>query len=112
VPTLEIKATGRGTYWRTKLTAHGFPRGYCMRTKSVRGFRTGDMVRAEVQRGARKGVHVRRVGVARNGQFTVGGVKDVGWQWCRLLQRGDGHGYAVSEAASAGCAVTSEPHRI
>jgi hypothetical protein len=95
VPTLEIKATGRGDYCRTKWTKFGFPRGYCMRTKHVHGFRTGDMVRAEVPKGARE--HQGRVAVARKGQFTVGGVKDVGWQWCRLLQRGDGYGYTVRE---------------
>ena len=98
VPTLEIKATGRGDYCRTKWTKFGFPRGYCMRTKHVHGFRTGDMVRAEVPKGARKGIHQGRVAVARKGQFTVGGVKDVGWQWCRLLQRGDGYGYTLREA--------------
>jgi hypothetical protein len=34
----------------TKMTAHGFPRGYCIRTKSVRGFQTDDKVRAEARR--------------------------------------------------------------
>ena len=98
IPTLEIESMGRETYCRTKLTGDGFPRGYCMRNKSVRGFQSGDTVRAEVPKGARKGVRVGRVGVARKGQFTVGGVKDVGWQWCRLLQRGDGYGYTAREA--------------
>jgi hypothetical protein len=51
IPSMEIKASGRGDYCRTKFTAHGFPRGYCMRTKSVGGFKTGDMVRAEVPNG-------------------------------------------------------------
>jgi hypothetical protein len=53
IPTHEIKVTGRGTYCRTKFTAQGFPRGYCVRTKHVHGFRTGDMVRAVVLKGAR-----------------------------------------------------------
>lgn len=33
VPTLTIKAAGRGSYQRTRLTCHGFPRGYLMRQK-------------------------------------------------------------------------------
>ena len=48
-PTLTIKATGRGSYQRTRLNKFGFPRGYLMRTKRVHGFGTGDMVRAEGQ---------------------------------------------------------------
>jgi hypothetical protein len=47
---------------------------------SGRGFQTGGVVRVEVPKGARKGVHFGRVGVARKGQFIVGGVKEVGWQ--------------------------------
>ena len=42
-PTLNIKCTGRGSYQRTRLDKYGFPRGYLMRTKSVKGFRTGDL---------------------------------------------------------------------
>ena len=36
-PTLTIKATGRGSYQRTRLDAFGFPRGYLMKNKSVKG---------------------------------------------------------------------------
>jgi len=35
-PTLQIKATGRGAYCRTRTDAGGFPRGYLTRCKSVR----------------------------------------------------------------------------
>jgi hypothetical protein len=76
-----------------------------MRNKRVHGFQTGDMVRADVPKGARKGVHIGRVAVAKKGQFTVGGVKDVRWQWCELLQRGDGYGYTSEKPPSAGCAL-------
>src|SRR5215475_11346413 len=48
IPILQIKCSGRGSYQRTRLTAGGFPRGYLMRRKSVFGFQTGDLVRAEV----------------------------------------------------------------
>lgn len=49
--TLTIKAMGRGCYQRTRLDAFGFPRGYLMRSKSVHGFQTGDMVKATVPLG-------------------------------------------------------------
>ena len=58
-PTLAIKATGRGSYQRTRLDKYGFPRGYLMREKSVKGFQTGDMVRATVTKG-KKDRHLRR----------------------------------------------------
>jgi hypothetical protein len=60
-PTFAIKASARRDYCRTKLTAHGLPRGYRVRTMSVRGFQTGDMARAKV-----------RVAVRGSGSFGVG----------------------------------------
>jgi hypothetical protein len=35
----------RGSYRRTRLNRFGFPRGYLMRRKQVRGFQTGDLSR-------------------------------------------------------------------
>ena len=49
--TLRIKATGRGSYRRTRLDSNGFPRGYLTRSKTILGFRTGDLVRAIVPSG-------------------------------------------------------------
>jgi len=93
--TRAIKATGRGAYCRTKLDRYGFPRGYCTRTKSVRGFQTGDMVRAEVPKGKHSGVHVGRVAIRATGSFNVGTFQGINWRYCRILQRADGYGYAA-----------------
>jgi hypothetical protein len=89
IPTHTIKATGRGVYCRTKLTAHGFPRGYCMRTKRVHGFQTGDMVRAEVPNGKNAGLHVGRVAIRASGSFRVGNADGINAKYCRLLHRAD-----------------------
>ena len=70
-PTLLITANGRGSYKRTRLTAHGFPRGYLMRSKSVHGFTTGDMVRAIVPTGKKLGSYVARVAVRASGSFNL-----------------------------------------
>jgi hypothetical protein len=43
-----------------------------MRTKFVRGFKTGDMVRTEVPKGEQAGIHVGRVAVRASGPFRVG----------------------------------------
>jgi hypothetical protein len=70
-PVLSIRATGRGTYSRTRTFKNGFPRGYLMRHKRVNGFQTGDWVRAEVPTGKKAGVHVGRVAIRRTGSFNV-----------------------------------------
>lgn len=94
-PTLTIKATGRGSYQRTRLDAFGFPRGYLMRQKSIHGFQTGDMVGADVPKGKRKGFYVGRVQVRANGNFNIQGVvKDISHRYCKIIQRADGYGYS------------------
>lgn len=93
-PVLEIKALGRGRRCRTNLDAHGIPRGYRMRTKTVRGFRTGDLVRATVLHGKHAGVHVGPVAVRVSGAFRVGNADGISWRSCRLLKRADGYTYA------------------
>lgn len=98
-PTLAIKATGRGSYQRTRVTAQGFPRGYLMRSKSIKGFQTGDMVRAIVPKGARMGIHMGRVAVRASGNFNIQTAQDViqgvFHRHCRIRQRADGYGYST-----------------
>jgi len=97
-PTLTIKATGRGSYQRTRLTKHGFPRGYLSRQKRHFGFQTGDRVVATVPVGTKAGIHVGRVAVRASGSFNIqtaqGVVQGIGYKHCRRVQRGDGYGYS------------------
>jgi hypothetical protein len=65
-----------------------------MRSKSVRGFKTGDMVRAEVPNGKQAGIHVGRVAVRGSGSFRVGNADGINARYCKLLHRADGYGYA------------------
>jgi 5-methylcytosine-specific restriction endonuclease McrA len=103
-PLLSIKATGRGSYCRTRLTRHGFPRGYLMRCKRIRGFATGDLVRAVVPAGKKSGTHVGRVAVRATGKFniqTLGGViQGIHARHCTPLQRADGYGYSMRPSAA------------
>ena len=96
-PTLQIKCSGRGSYQRTRLDKYGFPRGYLMRTKTVRGFATGDLVRADVAEGKKQGCHRGRVAIRATGSFNIqtlsGVVQGISHKHCTLLQRGDGYGY-------------------
>ncbi|MFF0307689.1 RNA-guided endonuclease IscB [Streptosporangium sp. NPDC004379] len=101
--TLVAKATGRGTYARTRADRHGFPRLRLPRTKTVRGFRTGDPVRANVPTGEKAGVHTGRVAVRSTGSFNIttrhGTVQGIGHRHMRVLQRADGYGYTTQPEA-------------
>ncbi|MBK6616849.1 MAG: RRXRR domain-containing protein [Nitrosomonas sp.] len=97
IPTLEIKCNGRGQYKRTLLTKFGFPRAYLMRQKSVKGFQTGDMVKAIVTKGKKIGEYVGRVAVRVTGSFNITTqeqtVQGVSHKNCKLIARNDGYGY-------------------
>ena len=68
-----------------------------MRQKQVKGFATGDRVKALVPDGKKQGVHVGRVAVRAKGRFNIqtaaGLVQGISYRHCRLIQRNDGYGY-------------------
>jgi hypothetical protein len=97
-PTLAIKASARAHCCQTKLTAHCIPPGYCMRSRSVRGFQTGDMVRAEAPTGSKAGTHVGRAAVGGSGSLRVGNADAINARYCKLLHRADGYCYARQPA--------------
>lgn len=98
-PTLVIKATGRGSYQRTRLNRFGFPRGYLTRQKNIHGFQTGDMVKAIVTQGKKVGAYIGRVAVRASGSFNIqtaeGLVQGISHRYCTLIQRSDGYGYSL-----------------
>lgn len=108
-PSLTIKATGRGAYQRTRLDAYGFPRGYLTRQKRIRGFQTGDMVRAVVPGGKNAGTHIGRVAVRVTGSFNIqtptGVVQGINAKRCTVLSRADGYSYSNrrKDAVSSPC---------
>jgi len=102
-PVLRIQSAGRGSYQRTRLTKHGFPRGYLTRSKSAFGFQTGDLVRAVVTTGKKAGTYLGRVAIRAGGSFNIqsatGLVQGIHHRFCTLLQRADGYGYAWTRIA-------------
>ena len=102
-PVLAFKATGRGSYQRTRLTKHGFPRGHLTRSKSAFGFQTGDMVRATVTTGKKVGTYLGRVAIRASGSFNIqsatGLVQGIHHRFCTLIQRADGYGYSWTKMA-------------
>lgn len=92
--TLSIEATGRGSHCRTNVDSSGFPRGLLTRQKRIRGFATGDLVRAVVPPPRKTaGKHTGRVAVRSSGSFRVGKIDGINAKYCRLVQRADGYVY-------------------
>ncbi len=102
-PVLCVKATGRGSYQRTRLTEHGFPRGYLTRNKGAFGFQTGDMVKAVVTTGKKVGIYTGRIAIRASGSFNIQTAHDViqgiHHRFCTLIQRADGYGYSWAKIA-------------
>ncbi len=96
---LQAKGIGHGSRQFCRMNKLGFPRqSPKQRTKTVRGFRTGDIVRAVVSKGKKAGVHTGRVAVRKTGNFNIKTtektVQGISWKNCRLLQQADGYAFS------------------
>jgi 5-methylcytosine-specific restriction endonuclease McrA len=102
VPLL-ISATGHGSRQKCRMDKHGFPRTGPKQAKRVKGFQTGDMVRAVVPSGKKAGIHVGRVLVRASGSFDLrtkqGRITGINARYCRGVHRCDGYSYTKGEAA-------------
>ena len=98
---LLISAKGRGSRQMCSMDRYGFPRTSAKASKSVEGFQTGDMVKAIVPKGLKAGEYLGKVAIRSRGYFDIktknGLVKDIGYRYCRLIQRGDGYSYNYKE---------------
>jgi 5-methylcytosine-specific restriction endonuclease McrA len=105
VKPLVIKATGYGHRRMCNFTKFGFPQvnkkgelAIRSRVKVVRGFQTGDMVKAVVPSGKNIGSHVGRVTVRATGQFDISTstlkLQIINWKYCKPIHRQDGYSYA------------------
>jgi 5-methylcytosine-specific restriction endonuclease McrA len=96
VPLL-ITATGHGSRQMCNVNEIGFPCSSPKGAKKVRGYQTGDIVRAVVTSGTKQGVYVGRVLVRANGSFDIrtnqGRVQGIGHRFCAPVHRCDGYSY-------------------
>lgn len=96
VPLL-ITATGHGSRQICNVNDIGFPCSKPKGAKKVKGFQTGDMVRAVVTTGTKQGVYVGRVLVRASGSFDIrtkqGRVQGISHRFCTSVHRGDGYRY-------------------
>lgn len=96
---LLIKAVGRQSRQMCRPDKYGFPRTGAKESRVVKGFQTGDIVRAVVPTGKKQGAHTGRVAVRSSGSFNVGTVQGIGWKYCKVLHRADGYFYSSSALA-------------
>ena len=98
---LVISAKGRGSRQMCRVDKYGFPRTSAKASKSVRGFQTGDMVKAIVQSGLKQGVYLGKVTVRSSGYFNIQTktktIQGIGHQYCHIIQRSDGYSYNYKE---------------
>ncbi|MGB3559528.1 MAG: RNA-guided endonuclease IscB [Geitlerinemataceae cyanobacterium] len=94
---LLIKAAGHGTRQMCRTDKWGFPSRYAPRFKWVKGFQTGDIVKAVVTAGQKVGVYVGRVAVRSTGSFNIsttdGLAQGISHKYCTPIHKKDGYGY-------------------
>ena len=87
---LIITAVGRGSRQMCRVDRFGFPRTGAKSQKVVKGFKTGDMVKAMVTKGKKIGSYIGRVAVRKSGSFNIktkgATVQGISWKYCSLLQ--------------------------
>lgn len=94
---LRITATGHGSRQMCRMDKYGFPRTGPKQARIIKGFQTGDMVKAIVTTGTKQGVYVGRVAVRASGSFNIttchGTVQGISHRFCTMLHRSDGYSY-------------------
>ena len=94
---LLIKATGHGTRQMCRTDKFGFPSRYVPRNKFVKGFQTGDIVKAVVTSGKKIGEYVGRVAVRTTGSFNISAselVQGISHKYCKTIHYKDGYSYS------------------
>ncbi|MEO1644047.1 MAG: RNA-guided endonuclease IscB [Chloroflexota bacterium] len=95
---LIITATGRQSRQMCRVDKYGFPRTSAKGNRIVKGFQTGDIVKAVVTKGKKIGTYVGRVAVRASGSFnirtTTGTIQGISHQYCTIRHTMDGYSYS------------------
>ncbi len=71
---------------------------YVPRFKFVKGFQTGEIVKALVTKGKKVGVYIGRVAIRSTGSFNIstykGLVQGISHKYCSIIHRKDGYNYS------------------
>lgn len=94
---LNIKAMGHGSRQMCRTDKFGFPSRYVPRFKFVKGFQTGDIVKAVVTSGKKMGTYTGRVAVRSSASFNVstaqGLIQGINHKYCSPIHQKDGYNY-------------------
>lgn len=97
VQPLQIHACGHGSRQMCRVNKYGFPRTSAKKQRKVKGFQTGDIVKAVILTGKKVGEYFGRVAVRTSGSFNIktktGTIQGIGWRYCQLLHASDGYAY-------------------
>jgi hypothetical protein len=109
VPLL-ITATGHGSRQKCNVNACGMVCSKPKGLKKVKGFQTGDIVRAVVPRGKNQGVYAGQVLVRASGSFDIrtkqARVQGISSRSCTLVHRCDGYRYGKGAGHSSPVSAT------
>ncbi len=101
VQPLLIKACGHGCRQMCLSDKYGFPRTSAKGDKFVKGFQTGDIVKAVVTSGKKIGTYTGRMAVRSTGSFNItteqGTVQGISYKYCQAIHRMDGYSYQQGE---------------
>ena len=96
---LLIQATGHGSRQMCRTDKFGFPSRYVPRFKFVKGFQTGDNVKAIVTQGKKVGTYIGRIAVRSSGSFNITTkpeiIQGISHKYCTTIHRKDGYLYAT-----------------
>ena len=96
-----ITANGHGCRQMCSMNKYGFPRTGPKEAKFVKGFQTGDIVKAIVTNGKKVGTYVGRVAVRATESFNITTAKEtvqgISFKYCHAVHRMDGYSYQVGK---------------
>jgi len=97
---LIITAEGRQSRQMCRVDQFGFPRTGAKQSRIVKGFQTGDTVKAIVTKGKKIGTYVGRVAVRASGFFNIkthqGMVQGISHKYCSIRHYLDGYSYSYT----------------
>ena len=103
VKPLFVKAIGHGNRQMCLMGKKGFPRAGPKEAKQVKGFQSGDMVRAVVTTSTKMGTYVGKVAIRATGSFNIttksGVIQGLNYRFFQPLHRCDGYSYEERDRA-------------
>lgn len=102
---LIIKSVGHGKRQVIHVDKYGFPRTNKLNklvrksalVKSVKGFKTGDVVKAVVTKGVKIGEYLGKVSIRSSGSFNIKTIdktiQGISYKYCKLIHQQDGYVY-------------------